>query len=108
MSALRDNAASLLATSKSVTDAEASRINAALVRASRRLVPLNYTTGERFHHDSALPHPAWPSLEGIRQLARHPEGSAELPFYAVHARQTRNRISHALREANAELEAVLI
>ena len=60
VSALRDNAASLLATSKSVTDAEASRINAALVRASRRLVPLNYTTGERFHHDSALPHPAWP------------------------------------------------
>lgn len=108
VSTLRDNAASLLATSKSVTDAEASRINAALVRASRRLVPLNYTTGERFHHDSALPHPAWPSLEGIRQLARHPEGSAELPFYAVHARQTRNRISHALREANAELEAVLI
>jgi hypothetical protein len=108
VSALRDNAASLLARSKTATDADASRINAALMRASRRLVPLNYTTGERFHHDSALPHPAWPSLEGIRQLARHPEGSAELPFYAVHARQTRNRISHALREANAELEAVLI
>jgi hypothetical protein len=108
VSALRDNAASLLARSKTATDADAPRINAALIGASRRLVPLNYTTGERFHHDSALPHPAWPSLEGIRQLARHPEGSAELPFYAVHARQTRNRISDALREANAELEAVLI
>ncbi|CAN7627908.1 M28 family peptidase [Phyllobacterium sp. LjRoot231] len=107
VSALRNNAANLLAMSKTATDADASPINAALMRASRRLVPLNYTTGERFHHDPALPHPAWPSLEGIRQLARQPEGSSELPFYAVHARQTRNRIAHALREANAELEAVL-
>jgi aminopeptidase YwaD len=108
VSTLRHNAASLLAVSKTATDADVSRINAALMRASRWLVPFNYTTGERFHHDSALPHPAWPSLEGIRQLARQPEGSAELPFYAVHARQTRNRIAHALRGANAELEAVLI
>ncbi|MBB3237494.1 M28 family peptidase [Phyllobacterium endophyticum] len=107
VSFLRDNAANLVARSKSASDEETPRINAALMRASRRLVPLNYTTGERFHHDSALPHPVWPSLEGIRQLARQPEGSADLPFYAVHARQTRNRICHALREANAELEAVL-
>ena len=107
VSALRNNAANLLTKSKSAADVDASRINAALTRASRRLVPLNYTTGERFHHDSALPHPAWPSLEGIRELARQQEGSAELPFYAVHARQTRNRIVHALYEANAELEAIL-
>ena len=107
VSALRNNAANLLTKSKSAADVDASRINTALMRASRRLVPLNYTTGERFHHDSALPHPVWPSLEGIRQLARQPEGSGELAFYAVHARQTRNRIAHALSEANAELEAVL-
>jgi len=107
VSSLHDNATALLAKSRSASDAEASRINAALLRASRLLVPLNYTSGERFHHDSALPQPAWPSLEGLRQLARQPVGSAESPFYAVHARQTRNRIAHALREANRALEAAL-
>jgi hypothetical protein len=104
---LQDRAANLLVKANSATDAEASSINAALMRASRLLVPLNYTSGERFHHDSALPHPAWPSLEGIRELARQPEGSAELSFYAVHARQTRNRVAHALREAVTVWETVL-
>ena len=48
--------------------------------------------GDRFRHDSALPHPAWPSLDGLRELAAQDAGSTELPFYVVHARQTRNRL----------------
>ncbi|MGH6859558.1 MAG: M28 family peptidase [Phyllobacterium sp.] len=104
---LHANAARLLVRSRTATDAEAPRINAALMRASRLLVPLNYTSGERFHHDCALPQPAWPSLDGLRALASQPAASAELPFYAVHARQTRNRFAYALREANAALEAAL-
>jgi hypothetical protein len=71
------------------------------------LVPINYTTGERFHHDSAMPHPAWPALEGLRELARQDAGSADLPFYVVHARQTRNRVGHALRQADEALAAAL-
>jgi aminopeptidase YwaD len=106
--ALQGRAADLLARSKWASDTEAARINAGLMRASRLLVPLNYTSGERFHHDSALPHAAWPSLEGIRELARLPEGSSDVPFYAVHARQARNRVAHVLREAGKALEAVLI
>jgi Peptidase family M28 len=86
---------------------KADRINTALMRASRQLVPLNYTSGERFHHDPALPQPAWPSLEGIRALARQPSVSPDTAFYAVHARQTRNRAAHALREANAALRSAL-
>ncbi|WP_331376155.1 M28 family peptidase [Sinorhizobium chiapasense] len=82
-------------------------INRALMRASRLLVPLNYTSGNRFAHDSALPHPAWPSLEGLRELARLPHGSPDLPFYAVHARQSRNLVAHALHEAHAALAAVM-
>jgi hypothetical protein len=81
-------------------------INRALMRVSRLLVPLNYTTGHRFSHDSALPHPAWPSLAGLRELADLPQGSPDLPFYAVHARQCRNHAAHALREAHAALAAV--
>jgi hypothetical protein len=85
----------------------AERTNAVLMLAARHLVPLNYTSGERFHHDSALPHPAWPSLEGLRALASLPVGSPETAFYAVHARQVRNRVAHALREANAALRSAL-
>jgi len=86
----------------------AARIDAALMRAGRHLVPLNYTSGERFHHDSALPHPAWPSLEGLRALAALPAGSEDTAYYAVHARQVRNRVAHALREANAALRSALV
>ena len=85
----------------------AEHINASMMRAARHLVPLNYTSGERFHHDSALPHPAWPSLEGLRALASLPKGAPEAAFYAVHARQVRNRVAHALREANAALGSAL-
>ncbi|PZM15511.1 M28 family peptidase [Rhizobium tubonense] len=85
----------------------ADRVNAALMRASRWLVPLNYTSGERFHHDPALPHLPWPSLAGMWELARLPASSPDLAFYTVHARQTRNRVAHALREANAALKAAL-
>jgi hypothetical protein len=83
------------------------RVNAALMRASRWLVPLNYTTGERFRHDPALPHVPWPSLAGMWELARLPSGSPDTAFYTVHARQMRNRVAHALREANTALKAAL-
>ncbi|KAA1176617.1 M28 family peptidase [Rhizobium tropici] len=90
-----------------VSAERAARINASLMRAGRHLVPLNYTSGERFHHDSALPHPAWPALEGLRALAALPMASPETAFYAVHARQVKNRAAHALREANAALRTAL-
>jgi hypothetical protein len=82
-------------------------INAALMRASRALVAINYTRGDRFQHDPALPQSAWAALEGLRELVRQDEASPDLPFYVVHARRTRNRITHALREAIAALDAVL-
>jgi hypothetical protein len=91
----------------SVSRAQADRINGALMRLSRLLVPLNYTAGDRFQHDPALTHAPWPSLDGIRALAQLPEDSQDTAFYAVHARQTRNRIAHSLREANAVLRGLL-
>jgi len=103
---LTANAKAILEASDISVD-RAERINAALMLAARHLVPLNYTSGERFHHDSALPHPAWPSLEGLRALASLRTGSLETAFYAVHARQVRNRVAHALREANAALRSAL-
>ncbi|MBP2234779.1 hypothetical protein J2Z31_001269 [Sinorhizobium kostiense] len=102
-----ERAAQVVNRSASRAEGDVARaINRALMRASRLLVPLNYTSGNRFRHDSALPHPAWPALEGLRELARLPQGSPDLPFYAVHARQCRNLVAHALREAHEVLAAI--
>ncbi|CDN51539.1 M28 family peptidase [Neorhizobium galegae] len=97
---LRQRAEAINRVAQQETDpVRAEIINDRLRRASRLLVPLNYTFGDRFHHDNALPHPAWPSLSGLRELAALPEGHADIPFFAVHARQTRNRILSVLRQA---------
>jgi hypothetical protein len=103
---LRGNAVRLATRAAVASEDEARRIDQALMQASRALVPLNYTYGDRFRHDPALSHPAWPSLEGLRALAGQDKTSPDLLFYTVHARQTRNRVAHALREANRALASV--
>jgi hypothetical protein len=75
------------------------RLNAALVRLCRALVPLDYTRGDRFVHDAALPLPAWPVLDPLRRLAAAKPGTDEAKLLAVSARRARNRVAYALREA---------
>ena len=103
---LKQNAAAIGASAAAASETEARNIDAVLMRVSRILVPLNYSYGDRFHHDPALAHPAWPALEGLREMARLDEGSLDAPFYRVHARQTRNGVAHALREANRVLAII--
>jgi hypothetical protein len=83
------------------------RINAALMRVSRALVPLDYTEGDRFVHDPALPQPAWPVLQKLRDLARAEPNSDAARFLAVAARRARNRLRHALNEAEGALDEAL-
>jgi hypothetical protein len=79
------------------------RINAALMRVSRALVPLDYTSGDRFSHDPAMGLPAWPVLEPLRALAQAAPGSDEAKFQAVAATAAANRVLAAVREANTAL-----
>lgn len=79
------------------------RLNSALMRLSRALVPLDYTRGDRFVHDPALPLPPWPVLDPLRRLAAATPGTDEAKLLAVSARRARNCIAHALREAQAAL-----
>ena len=72
--------------------------DAALIAASRALVPADYTSGDRFAHDPALPMPAWPVLQPIRALATATEGDG-VRFARVGAVRARNRMQHALTEA---------
>ena len=77
----------------------------ALMRASRALAPVYYTTGDRFTHDPALPLPAWPALQPLRDLANTTPGSDAAHALAVSAVRGRNRMLYALREAAAALGA---
>ena len=100
--ALEHAAAALASSAAGAT--ELSRFNAALMRASRALVPLDYTQGDRFRHDPALEQHPWPSLQPLRHLA-DAAGTAEAPFRRVSALQASNRAAHALRLAIEALEA---
>ncbi len=74
--------------------------DAALMAVARALVPLDYTRGDRFAHDPALPLPPWPVLDPIRALAAAPDGDA-MRFARVGALRARNRLLHALVAAQA-------
>lgn len=78
--------------------------NRAILKLSRILVPLDYTTGNRFVHDPAMPLAAWPVLEPIRRLARTSPGDADEPFAKVDAVRVRNRLVHDLRQAIALID----
>jgi hypothetical protein len=89
------------------TDPEAvRRQDAALMRAARALVPLDYTSGDRFAHDPALPQPAWPVLEPLRRLVAAEPGTDEAYLLAVAARRACNRVGHALGQARAALTLI--
>ena len=86
--------------------AKAAAINHALVQVSRALVPIDYTRGDRFDHDPALGQTAWPPLDPIRALASAKDGD-EANFARVAAVRARNRVAHALDQANAALDRCL-
>jgi hypothetical protein len=78
--------------------------DAALMRASRALAPVYYTSGDRFAHDPALPLPAWPVLDPLRRLAKMAPGTDSARFLTVSAMRGRNRLAYALREAASALD----
>lgn len=79
------------------------RFDRALMHVSRALIPMDYTTGDRFSHDPALPLRSWASLNPIRALSLAAIGSDEARFLTVDATRARNRVLHALRRANGVL-----
>ncbi len=85
---------------------EAGAMNRALVAAARALVPIDYTTGDRFSHDPALRQSPYPLLDPLRQLAEAQAGSDEALFLAVAARRACNRLRFGVAQATAALQAV--
>jgi hypothetical protein len=82
-------------------------VNRGLMRLSRVLVPLAYTSGDRFTHDLALPLPPLAGLQRARELARlDPDGDAFRFARAALVRE-RNRAVHALESAATVAEDLL-
>lgn len=74
-------------------------VNRTLMKLSRILVPLDYTRGDRFSHEPALPIGAWPILDSIRRLRDAVPGTDDALFARVDARRTLNRVAHSVRDA---------
>jgi hypothetical protein len=85
-----------------VAAAPASRhetLNRGLMRLSRLLVPLAYTTGDRFTHDLALPVPPLAGLQRARELAALDPDADAFKFARAALVRERNRAVHALDSA---------
>ncbi|MBV9813868.1 MAG: hypothetical protein JO326_14055 [Acetobacteraceae bacterium] len=70
--------------------------DATLMALARALVPMEYTTGDRFDHDRALGQAPCPPLDPVRRLANAAPDSDEARFLTVAATRGRNRLCHAL------------
>ena len=82
------------------------QVNRALVAVSRAMVPIDYTTGDRFSHDPALGQSSYPVLDKLRQLAGSVAGSDEARFLTVDAVRACNRLSFALQQAIAAFQSL--
>jgi hypothetical protein len=108
--AARELAGRLSRVADLVAKAPASRhdaINRGLMRLSRVLVTLAYTSGDRFTHDLALPLPPLAGLQRARELAGlDPQGDAYKFARAALVRE-RNRAVHALESAATVADELL-
>ena len=85
--------------------ARAEAANGAMVALSRILIPLFYTTGDRFHHDLAIPVPPLAGLQRARELSRLDPSSDGFRFAVAALVRERNRVVHALEEAAGVMDA---
>jgi len=82
-----------------VEPARVEAVNRSLMRLSRILVPLAYTSGDRFTHDPALPQAPLAGLQRARELATLDPESDACKFARVALRRELNRVVHALDSA---------
>ena len=82
-------------------------VNGGLMRLSRVLVPLAYTSGDRFAHDLALPLPPLAGLQRARELAVLDPESDAFKFARAALVRERNRAVHAFDSAAAVVDELL-
>ncbi len=82
-------------------------INRGLMRLSRVLVPLAYTSGDRFTHDLALPIAPLAGLQRARELAALDPHADAYKFTVAALVRERNRALHALDSAASIADELL-
>jgi len=82
-------------------------INRGLMRLSRLLVPLGYTSGDRFTHDLALPIPPLAGLQRARELTKLDPDSDDYKFARAALVRERNRSVHAFDSAISAADDLL-
>ena len=110
LSGLRRRAERLLELAEALPEAgegDAERINSALRRVARAVVPVDYTDCDAFDHDPALPMGPYPGLQPVRELAKLPAGSDAARFLEVRLVRARTRVAVALATACAALEELV-
>ncbi|HEU5194719.1 MAG TPA: M28 family peptidase [Methylomirabilota bacterium] len=105
--ALAERLQRLSARLAAVPDGAREAVNRALMRLSRVLVPLAYTTGDRFTHDLALPIPPLAGLQRARELATLDPQADAFKFAAAALVRERNRALHALDSAASIADELL-
>jgi hypothetical protein len=79
--------------------------NRGMVGLSRVLIPLFYTTGDRYHHDLAIPVAPLAGLQRARELPGLDPSSDGLRFTVAALVRERNRVVHALEAAAGVIDA---
>jgi N-acetylated-alpha-linked acidic dipeptidase len=97
--ALDSRAAAAIGADLDAATPAAQALVAAQKAVSRALVPLRYTTGNRFDHDAAMPAPALQILRDAPALAELDPASSEARFLQTALLRRANAVTHALREA---------
>ncbi|MFC7397452.1 M28 family peptidase [Chelatococcus sp. GCM10030263] len=100
---LRRACAAFAATRTALEEARAGEADRVLMRVGRALVPIDYTSGQRFAHDPALPQTKWPALDPLRRFAAVQEGTEAWYPLQIEARRALNAIRHAVSQARREL-----
>jgi hypothetical protein len=104
---LRDRLERLAELVAKAPEARHEALNRGLMRLSRLLIALAYTSGDRFTHDLALPLPPLAGLQRARDLgALDPDGDA-VKFARAALVRERNRAVHALDSAASVADDLL-
>jgi len=82
-------------------------VNRGLMRLSRVLVPLAYTSGDRFVHDLAVPLPPLAGLQRVRELAALDPDTDVYKFVRAALVRERNRAVHAFDTAASAADDLL-
>ena len=82
-------------------------LNRGLMRLSRVLVPLSYTSGDRFTHDLAVPLPPLAGLQRVRELAALDPDTDAFKFARAALVRERNRAVHAFDTAASAADDLL-